>query len=168
MSSRQTVSGSSSRITCPKAKCPFVGDRSLPAHECAGRNDCCNAAVSFSRTCLHAMSRKNTEFPRRVRKNLYEKAPCGYLSTDPTAAIVRVNRRFTDLSGGARTTDQREAVLRFADDRRTNFLRDAFRADAANAWRSQRDCPRLPGADGALCRHWSPQFRNAMRPGTPL
>jgi PAS domain S-box-containing protein len=35
-------------------------------------------------------------------EDLYENAPCGYLSTDPNGRIVKVNRTFCDLTGYSR------------------------------------------------------------------
>jgi sigma-B regulation protein RsbU (phosphoserine phosphatase) len=54
-----------------------------------------------------------TGVPDESALDLYEHAPCGYLSTDPDGLIVRVNRTFLDWTGYA--DDALVGVRRFPD-----------------------------------------------------
>jgi PAS domain S-box-containing protein len=58
--------------------------------------------LPFGNTCVSVMSRVFSEgFPPDVppesAEELYENAPCGYLSTTPDGRIVRVNQTFADM-----------------------------------------------------------------------
>ena len=73
-------------------------------------------------------------------EDLYENAPCGYLSTAPDGTIVKVNRTFAALDGPLRRDDllggrfQDLLTVGGAD-----LPRDALRAAAADAGRGARD-----------------------------
>ena len=55
----------------------------------------------------------NAEEVEESALDLYEHAPCGYLSTDPDGLIVRVNRTFLDWTGHRH--DELVGVKRFQD-----------------------------------------------------
>ena len=83
-------------------------------------------------------------------EDLYENAPCGYLSTRPDGTILRVNRTFVAWTGSrARRAARRTALPGPARARRPDLLRDALRAAAADAGLGPRD----RGRDRARRRH---------------
>ena len=96
-------------------------------------------------------------------QTLYDRAPCGYLSSTPDGTIVKVNATFLALTGYATRRPRRApAFRRPAHRRRTDLPRDALRADVAPARHRPRDRarPRLrgrapparPGERGARAR----------------
>ena len=67
-------------------------------------------------------------------ESLYERAPCGYLSSAPDGLIVKVNQTFLTLTGYAREElVGHRSFSRAADRRRADLSRDALRTDAADA-----------------------------------
>ena len=55
----------------------------------------------------------NKTVPEESAEELYEHAPCGYLSTTPDGRIIRVNKTFADLIGAEK--EQLIDRRRFAD-----------------------------------------------------
>ena len=73
-------------------------------------------------------------------EDLYENAPCGYLSAAPDGTIVRVNGTFLRWTGYTpRGAGRRQALPGPADRRRPDLPRDALRAAAADAGQRARD-----------------------------
>ena len=80
-------------------------------------------------------------------EDLYERAPCAYLSTLPDGTIVRANQTFFDWFGSSREELLREAALSVASHRRlAHVLRDALCAVAADSGLCPRDLARGPPA----------------------
>src|SRR3954453_21377339 len=74
---------------------------------------------------------------------LYDRAPCGYLSTTPDGLIVKVNQTFLTLAGYER--DEligRRSFAGLLSGRRTDLSRNALRPAAANAGQRPRHRPR--------------------------
>ena len=73
-------------------------------------------------------------------EDLFENAPCGYLTTALDGTILRVNRTFEELIGPPARGARREPALPGpADRRRADLPRDALRAAAADAGLGARD-----------------------------
>ena len=90
-----------SRPHAGKRAGPSGGDGALPSLECAARNRCGHAALLVGnvvspggKDILHGHG-----LPGESAEELYENAPCGYLSTTPDGRIVRVNQTFVNLVG---------------------------------------------------------------------
>ena len=76
---------------------------------------------------------------RRRPRELYERAPCGYLSTTPDGTIIKVNQTFLTWTGYERADLRRPPHLRRAAHRRwADLPRDPLRPDAADAGRGTR------------------------------
>ena len=100
---------------------------------------------------------------------LYERAPCGFLSTTPDGLIVKCNATFRTWIGLQRRRDRRTAVVR-----RTC----SPPAAGSTTRRTSPRCCRCRAAPGrsrstwspptvAACRCWSTRRSTATRPGVP-
>ena len=108
---------------------------------------------SHPRLCLKAATIPAR--PTEDLEDLYENAPCGYLSIRPDGRIVKVNLTFATWIGlcraeliGRRLHDLLNIAGRI-------FLRNPFRAAAPHAGLLQRSRARPGDAAGQLCRCWS-------------
>ena len=86
---------------------------SLPSHERARRDYCCRPAISFCSDVINEDPLQENGVADESAEELYEQAPCGYLSTTPEGRIVRVNQTFAELIG--MEPKERIRGMRFSD-----------------------------------------------------
>ena len=114
-----------------------AGHRPLPEPQRPGRDDRRDPELPWSVTRTSTRAEESAE-------ELFEDAPCGYLTTLPDGTIVRVNRTFERWTGlDRRQLLGRRALPGSAVSGRAHLPRDPLRADAAHA----RSRPRDRGGD---------------------